>query len=359
MAEEQLQGTEGTEQNDTLDFGKLTLDDVKLDGQQLSKTEDNTDPEAKKDDEKKDEDEKNDAKQDDEVKDDKKDDAKKDPEQVSSGEDNAQKDITPAEYKWKDDFIKQAVEYYEKTGDLTPYLQAKTIDFDAMTDEEIMRRDLRESYPDVSEKAFEKLFKQQVIEKFKLDPDQWDEDDTELGKELLRSEASKLRSKYLDWQKGFRAPEPQPDNSAKEAEAQALKELQEFEQEVKTNALTKSLLESKRIAIKTGDGEFNYEVNNPNKLLDMTLDNNQFFAQFANPDGQIDYNKWYLTSAFSQDPEGFIKAIGNYFKGLGREEIAKEIKNPSDNKVNDIPTEGSGDFTTGLLNAFASRGVKK
>lgn len=357
MAEEQVQGTEGTEQNDTLDFGRLTLDDVKLDGQSLSKTDDNSGSESK------DEEKKDDEKKDDQPTDDKQDEKKKDitpaPEDKAGEDDDSSEDTTPTEYKWKDDFIKQAVEYYEKTGDLTPYLQAKTIDFEAMTDEEIMRRDLRESYPDVSDKAFEKLFKQQVVDKYKLDADQWDEDDTELGRELLKSEASKLRSKYLEWQKGFRAPEPKVDESAKQAEAQALKELQEFENEVKNNALTKSLLESKRIAIKTGDGEFNFEVANPNKLLDMTLDNNQFFAQFANPDGQVDYNKWYLTSAFSQDPEGFIKAIGNYFKGLGREEIAKEIKNPSDNKVNDVPTESSGDFTTGLLNAFASRGIKK
>ena len=91
----------------------------------------------------------------------------------------------------------------------------------------------------------------------------------------------------------------------------------------------------------------------------MTIDNTKFFGQFADSEGQIDYNKWYLTSAFAQNPEGFIKSIGNYFKGLGREEITKEIKNPSTSTVGDVPTEGSGDFTTGLLQAFANRGVSK
>jgi len=90
-------------------------------------------------------------------------------------------------YEFKDDFIKGAVEYYEKTGDLTPYLQAKTVDFSTMDDAAIMRRNLREQYPDVSEKAFDRLFQQQVVDKFKLDPEQWGEDDVELGKELLRS----------------------------------------------------------------------------------------------------------------------------------------------------------------------------
>lgn len=342
--------------SEELDFSKISLDDVSLGGQKLNAdpapTGDtvNNDPAADP------------AKADpapdpvpaaDPVKDPAPEPAKdpaKDP-----VKDPAKEEPKPAEYKFKDDFIKAAVEYYEKTGDLTAYLQAKLVDFNQMSDEEIMRRDLRESYPDVSDKAFDKLFKQQVIDKFKLDADAFEEDDVELGKELLKSEASKLRAKYQEWQKGFKAPEPTPDTSAEDAE----KAIQEFTAKVKANDVTKSILTDKRIAIKTADGDFNYELASPESLLDMTLDNTKFFSQFAGQDGQIDYNKWYLTSAFSQDPEGFIKSIGNYFKGLGREEVAKEIKNPSNNAVGDVPTEGSGDFKTGLLQAFANRGVSK
>jgi len=73
---------------------------------------------------------------------------------------------TPATYNFKDDFIKGVVEYYEKTGDVTPYLQAKLVDFNQMSDEEVMRRNLREQYPDVSEKAFDRLYKQQIAGSF-------------------------------------------------------------------------------------------------------------------------------------------------------------------------------------------------
>lgn len=261
----------------------------------------------------------------------------------------------PTAPSFKDDFIKGVVEYYEKTGDLTPYLQAKLVDFQGMSDEEIMRRDLREAYPDVSDKAFEKLYKQQVIDKYKLDAEMYEEDDIELGKELLKSEASKIRSKYQEWQKGFQAPEPEPDNSSEE-EARLF---QEFEEKVKNNELTKAILNDKRIAIKTADGDFNFEIQDPNALLDMTIDNDKFFSQFASGEGEIDYAKWYKTSAYAQNPEQFERSLINYGKTLGREEITKEIKNPSTNTVGDIPTEGSGDFTTGLLQAFASRGVSK
>lgn len=259
---------------------------------------------------------------------------------------------------FKDDFIKGAVEYYEKTGDLTPYLQAKTVDFTKMDDSEIMRRSLREQYPDVSEKAFERLYKQQVVDKFKLDAEEWGADDADLGKELLKSEADKLRQKYIEWQTGFRAPEPQP-MSEVEDDQQALEAIAKFEQEVKMNPVTRSILEAKRISIKNGDDEFNFEVPNAETLVDMTLDNNKFFQQFAAEPGQLDYSKWYKTVAYSQNPELFEKALINFGKTLGRSEVTKEIKNPSTAPVGDVPTESTGDFTTGLLQAFANRGISK
>lgn len=262
-------------------------------------------------------------------------------------------------YDFKDDFIKGAVEYYEKTGDLTPYLQAKTVDFSKLDDASIMRRSLREQYPDVSDKAFDRLYHQQVVEKYKLDAEQWGEDDSELGKELLRSEADKLRSKYVEWQKGFVAPEPQLDQDAEEQERATMEAIAQFEKAVKENEITKSILNSKRVSIKAGDDEFNYELPEVNALVDMTLDNNKFFQQFSAGEGQLDYSKWYKTVAYSQNPEQFERALINFGKTLGRSEVTKEIKNPSTAPVGDVPTEGSGDFTTGLLQAFATRGVSK
>lgn len=259
------------------------------------------------------------------------------------------------DYNFKDDFIKGVVEFYEKTGDLTPYLQAKTVDFTQMSDEEILRKNLREQYSDLSEKAFDRLFKQQVVDKFKLDADEWGEEDSELGRELLKVEAAKVRDQYLQWQKNFQAPEPE----ATPELLQAQEMLQKFEQEVRSSEYTKNILEGKKLTIKTADGEFNYELSQPESMLDMTIDNDRFFSQFANDQGQLDYNKWYKTVAYSQNPELFEKALINYGKTLGRSEVTKEIKNPSNASVGEVPTEGSGDFKTGLLQAFANRGISK
>lgn len=262
----------------------------------------------------------------------------------------------PTEYKWKDDFIKGVVEFYEKTGDITPYLAAKTVDFTKMSDEDILRRSLREQYAELSDKAFDKLYKQQVIDKFKLDPDEYTEDEFELGKELLKIEANKARQSYIEWQSKFSAPEPVADTAPDE---EAARMMQQFEQNVKANQLTQKLISDKKISIKTSDGDFNFELQSPDTIVDMTLDNDKFFSQFANQSGDIDYDRWYKTAAYSQNPEMFEKALINFGKTLGRLEVTKDIKNPSGAGSGDIPTDTSGDFATGLLQAFATRGVKK
>lgn len=256
-------------------------------------------------------------------------------------------------YQWKDDFIREAVEFYEKTGDLTPYLQAKTVDFNKMSDEEILRRNLREQYSDLTDKAFDRLYQKEVVDKYKLDADEYGEDDSELGRELLKAEASKVRNQYIEWQNKFKAPDPEVDNS------QVEEALKKFEDDVRNNPMTQSILQNKKISLKIGDSEFNYEIPNADSLLTMTLDNDKFFSQFAGQEGNVDYARWYKTAAYSQNPELFEKALVNFGKTIGREEVTRELKNPSNTSVGDVPTESSGDFRTGLLQAFASRGISK
>lgn len=256
-----------------------------------------------------------------------------------------------SDYKFKDDFIKDLVDYYEKTGDITPYLQAKTVDFTKIPDEEIMRRNLKEQYSDLSEKAFDRLYKQQVLDKFKLDADEWGEDDSDLGRELLKSEAAKLREQYIDWQNKFKAPEPK--NSLPEDYSK------EFEKALLNNEFTTKLIEGKKLTIKTSDGEFNYELPETDGLVKMTVDNDKFFQQFSDGKGGIDYSKWYKTAAYSQNPEQFERSLINYGKTLGRSEVTKELKNPSQPLGGRTPSDSSSDFRSGLLEAFASRGVHK
>ena len=254
---------------------------------------------------------------------------------------------------FKDDFIKNAVEYYNANGTLTPYLEATSIDFDNMSDEQIMRYDLEKSNPTLSKRALDKLYQNSVVNKFSLDEDKFDEDDVELGKELLKAEATKLKSKYVDEQKSFTAP-PKTDKTQEEQLEQE-QIAKQWTEQVSTSPSTKSVLENKRILIEYGDDKFSYEVENPEELQAMTIDNNKFFDLFRDEAGTIDFDKWYRVLAYAVDPDVYDSSLISHGQELGQEKVVSDLKNPT------RPTKSSQEYKTpknpleGLIGAL-SRG---
>ena len=257
--------------------------------------------------------------------------------------DNAVKDLTGGtsstieelfeEYKslrdsektsFKDDFIKDAVEFYNKTGSLTPYLEATSLNFEEMTDEKIMRHNLKSQNPTLSDRAIERLYLRDIINKYSLDADRFDEDEVELGKELLKADADKLRNTLVDEQKNFIQPESKPEDNS-EAEAQQTA----FIENVNTNKVTRDLLENKRILVDYNDQSFSYEIENPEQLKDMALDSAKFFGLFQDEKGTIDFDKWYKVASYALDPETYDQSLISHGVGLGQEKVVKDLKNPS------------------------------
>lgn len=261
----------------------------------------------------------------------------------------------PAQYKFKDDFIKGLVEYYEKTGDATPYLQAKTVDFTKMSLEEIAKRDLRQQYPEISDKALDLLYKKEVVGKFGLDSDS--EEEVELGTELFKTHYERKRNELLNWQKNFQPPVSEQEQEQLEQQRLYQEAFQKFEQETKSNDITRKLLNDKRIAVKIGEAEVNIDIANPGAFVEKTVDSVNFFKDFTTTDGKVDYQKWYRVLAYAQNPDLYDKLVYGRGQADGREEINKAIKNPDIVANPGLPTEGSsGDFITDLANAFATRG---
>ena len=261
------------------------------------------------------------------------------------------------EPEFKDDFIKGVVEYYEKTGDLTEYLTATLLDYDEMSSEDILRQELREQYPTLSDAAFNRVFQDQVMSKFNLDENRYSEEDVNIGKELLDAEASKIRERFKQDQQQFinTASKKQVDH---EAEAQALQaqqeqQFREWEENINNDAATQELLNSRLITVDNGNGDqFRYEVKDVSELVESTLDNQRFFEQFMTKDG-LDLNKWYRVLSYAQDPQAFEKSLIAHGRTLGEKRVAKELKNPSKPVKEQPSTTPDGSNPMQILEAFA------
>ena len=93
-------------------------------------------------------------------------------------------DEAPAQYKFKDPFIEKAVQYYETYGTLQPFLRATEVDYNEMSDLELLKIKFDSENSDLSPKARQKLFDKEV-ERYGLDS--YDEEDKEVGEALLTS----------------------------------------------------------------------------------------------------------------------------------------------------------------------------
>jgi hypothetical protein len=239
--------------------------------------------------------------------------------------------------QFKDDFIKNAVEYYNKTGNLTPYLEATSVNYSEMSDESVMRRDLEQANPTLSKGAIERLYTREIVNKYSLDEDRFDEDEVELGKELLAADASKLRDKYVDEQKNFTQPVKETEDTETVNQEE---QLSKWTETVSSHETTKDVLENKRILISYGDDKFSYEVENPESLQEMTVDNNKFFDLFKNDKGDVDFDKWYRVLAYATDPEVYDSSLISHGQELGQEKVVADLKNPT------TPTKSSRDYKT-------------
>ncbi len=269
--------------------------------------------------------------------------------------------VTPLDWKevlkqeGYDDYAIGVLEYYKSTGDLAPYLEAKSVDYSKLPDEEILRRDLRVRYSELSDDDFELLYKKKVVDQYNLD-EVYSEDEQRLGRIELRFAAKEVRDRLIEQQSKFKAPERQPQEDQSQAIAE---QLQQWKSYVDSNPVTQSLLTAKRVSIGDGEQALNFELENTDSILQSTYDTQKFFGLFTGPDGNVDLNKWFKVVAYANNMNSFERAAINYGKTIGRQETFNEIRNPPKPTVGQVPGTPTGNAKDDLLAEFLNSGVHR
>jgi hypothetical protein len=229
----------------------------------------------------------------------------------------------PTEYKFKDDFIKKAVDYYEKYGTLQPFLEATQVDYDAVTDEQLLRMKFDKENADLSGKARDRMF-QKELEKYNLDS--YEEDDIEIGQALLNRDANKLRQSFKEEQSQF-LQSIQSNSQEKTVASSAELEAQQAQIKQVAESGVASVLKDNFIKVASNGEGINFQVANPQKVVDFALDSTQFLSNFSKGDGNIDWDKWVKVVAFTENPDLFVGELIKHGKSLGRKAMEAELKN--------------------------------
>lgn len=248
---------------------------------------------------------------------------------------------------------------WKANGDVTGYLKELSTDYSKMPVEEVMRHQLRQEYPQATERQLELLFKKEVIDAYGIDPDVYSDDEVEAGRELLEAKAAKFRSSLVEKQQSLLLPEA-PQNQTQVDDGSAYMEI--YKENVTNNSLTQSMYSTGQISVGEGDTKFNFAVN-PNEVTELLYDSNKWsdalFDKYKDDKGNDviipNVEHQMLVATVAKYGNSFIDALAKHYISIGAKKVIDPIDNPS-NIGGSAPSRSTSEPTS-IAGMMAKRGM--
>lgn len=260
------------------------------------------------------------------------------------------KPVTPVTQNWKDlikgvdpkeiakelgisEFSLEMNEHILRGGSPADYINAKGVDWDKVSDADIIISDMKKEFPNATNQQLERLFNKKYNQ-----TELAEEEDKEDGLLIMQRDAYKLRQERIDQQRSFKIPEaiiPDTVKTQKELELQQQQQAEEFRiqreqviQFFENHEITKNLMTSKRVAQDLGElGNFYFKVDKPELITKAMTDDETWGKLVSTPQGEPDIAKRQLIALFAFNPKKFATDLVNYGKSLGQEELVAEGHN--------------------------------
>lgn len=262
----------------------------------------------------------------------------------------------------EDEFVKKLITYRKEHGNINPFIEAATKDWDKFSHEQLILDDLKKQYSSLSPEKAEKIARAEFNSKynFKADESLTDEENNEAA-ELkaiqLEAQAERIRQIRKEEQKNFLDSVKPVDKNAElqrqmqENQTKAQAEALAFKAQVESHPFTTRLQTEKTINLGASEKSFKYTVN-PDVIKGQIYDVNKFDDLFWK-DGKFDVEKWSKVAAYANDISGFEDSLINHGMSLGTKNIVEgELENAKPIKQNQAqPTDKKS-----IAKAFATEG---
>jgi len=230
------------------------------------------------------------------------------------------------------EFAIEIDQHIKSGGQPIDYLQAKAVDYNKITDDALLKDDLRKQYPQFDARQIDLMFNR----KYGVSDDALDED-KEFATLQLQADAYKIRQTKIAEQQKFKisdTPIPQKDEAYeqwKQNREQIATQAEQVRDFYLTHEATKKLNESKRVAISLGENvpPFNFNIDKPELITKAFTDDGTIWRKLTStPQGEPDVAKQQLIALFTFNPQKFIQEVFNYGKQRGgRHELVEEGQN--------------------------------
>lgn len=237
-------------------------------------------------------------------------------------------------------------------GQPIDYLNAKAVDYNKVSDEELVKSDYKKQFPNLTGEEINRLFNR----KYGVAEDMLD-DEKEDRLIMLKADGHTKRQAAIQEQQKFKisnTPIPERDEAYerwKEQQATQPAMVEKIKTFYETHDATKTLNESKRVAISLGDGmSYNFSVEHPEYLTRLYTDGGETWNKVTSTkSGEPDVAKQHLIGLFSFNPQQFSQAIFNYGMQMGRKKMVEEGQNAQRPQQKVMPPEmnGQASYSTG------------
>jgi hypothetical protein len=229
--------------------------------------------------------------------------------------------------------------HWKANGDVNVYLRELNTDYSKMPAEEVMRHQLRKEYPKASDAAINAIYEDEIVHRYKLDPDSYTEAEVERGRLLLEAKADKYRDEFSENRKQFLIPKPPepksqvPDNTEIERQQQEIND--NYKRTVNSSPYTQNILANKSLTIGDGPDKFVYPIE-PQAIINTLLDENEWqqttFDIVRNPDGSVKtatpkIEHQILVATVAKYGKAFLDEYANHYKSIGGRSAIEPIEN--------------------------------
>lgn len=244
--------------------------------------------------------------------------------------------------------------HWESNGDVGAYLKALQTDYSKMPAEEVMRHQLKQDYPKASEAAINALYKEEIVERYKLDPDKYSEEEIENGRLLLDAKADRYRDSLIENQQTFLLPKPpepkavEPDNRNQAVQ----QEVEVYKSKVAGDPYTRDIIANKGISFGEGEDKFFYPLADPGEIIDTVYDSDKWTHALFDVSGQDDkkiltpnVKNQVLIGLVAKHGEAFLTAYAKHYKSIGGKAAIVPIDNASQPNQN-AASQSTPGYTT-------------
>lgn len=252
-----------------------------------------------------------------------------------------------------DPFALQLNAHLKKGGKAADYISMQGINYDEVSDEDLIRQDLKDKHPNLSRTEIDRLYARRYG--VNEDTDEGERADRELD---LKSAAYQVRVQKKAEQANYKMPEPITVSDEKyEAWKEETRQQETLKQKISTyyneHPTTKTLNETKRVVISLGDGvePFNIVLDKPEVLTKMVAESSLYKAPVLTKTGEPDVYRQQLVTLFEANPQKFITDIFNYGKSFASRAKVAEGQNAQRQPVpvSNMPS-GETSYGTGRYN---------